>query len=194
MRECIAYYNDIRNRNAPRAQTSAGLSLSSVMQSNTTWKSVHHLPTHGYQLFLVSSPTYCGVSCKSVHTFYAMLLIDKNHNHPWKIENKSDILLTDTNSCIVAFHPIPPIYFYVSDPSIHPPSKYHYANCLNYGYKFKIHFQDDSSWCVTPCDTWSWHWLSSWTLLPKDSWPYRGRCRQCLQVGHVTTSKPNTYI
>ena len=120
------------------------------MQSNTTWKSVHHLPTHGYQLFLVSSPTYCGVSCKSVHTFYAMLLIDKNHNHPWKIENKSDILLTDTNSCIVTFHPIPPIYFYVSDPSIHPPSKYHYANCLNYGYKFKIHFQDDSSWCVTP--------------------------------------------
>ena len=164
------------------------------MQSNTTWKSVHHLPTHGYQLFLVSSPTYCGVSCKSVHTVYAMLLIDKNHNHPWKIENKSDILLTDTNSCIVTFHPIPPIYFYVSDPSIHPPSKYHYANCLNYGYKFKIHFQDDSSWCVTPCDTWSWHWLSSWTLLPKDSWTYRGRCRQCLQVGHVTTSKPNTYI
>ena len=163
------------------------------MQSNTTWKSVHHLPTHGYQLFLVSSPTYCGVSCKSVHTFYAMLLIDKNHNHPWKIENKYDILLTDTNSCIVTFHPIPPIYFYVSDPSIHPPSKYHYANCLNYGYKFKIHFQDDSSWCVTPCDTWSWHWLSSWTLLPKDSWTYRGRC-QCLQVGHVTTSKPNTYI
>ena len=97
------------------------------MQSNTTWKSVHHLPTHGYQLFLVSSPTYCGVSCKSVHTFYAMLLIDKNHNHPWKIENKSDILLTDTNSCIVTFHPIPPISFYVSDPSIHPPSKYHYA-------------------------------------------------------------------
>ena len=85
-RECIEYYNDIRNRNAPRAQTSAGLSLRSVMQSNTTWKSVHHLPNHGYQLFLVSSPTYCGVSCKSVHTFYAMLLIDKNHNHPWKIE------------------------------------------------------------------------------------------------------------
>ena len=165
------------------------------MQSNTTWKSVHHLPTHGYQLFLVSSPTYCGVSCtsKSVHTFYAILLINKNHNHPWKIE-KSYILLTDTNYCIVAFHPIPPIYFYVSDPSIHPPSKYHYASCLNYGYKFKIHFQDDSNRCVTPYDTWSWHWLSSWTLLPKDSWTYRGRCRQCLQVGHVTTSKPNTYI
>ena len=85
-RKRIEYYNDIRNWNAPRAQTSAGLSLRSVMQSNTTWKSVRHLPTHGYQLFLVSSPTYCGVSCKSVHTFYAMLLIDKNHNHPWKIE------------------------------------------------------------------------------------------------------------
>ena len=90
-RECIEYYNDIRNRDAPRAQTSAGLSLRSVMQSNTTWKSVHHLPTQGYQLFLVSSPTYCGVSCKSVHMFYVMLLIDKNHNHPWKIEKKSPI-------------------------------------------------------------------------------------------------------
>ena len=123
-RKCIEYHNYIRIRNAPRAQSSAGLSLKSVMQSNTTWKSVHHLPTHGYQLFLVSSPTFCGVSCtsKSVHTFYAILLIDKNHNHPWKIE-KSYILLTDTNYCIVAFHPIPPIYVYVSDPSIHPSTE-----------------------------------------------------------------------
>ena len=159
------------------------------MQSNTSWKSVLHLPTHGYQLFLVSSPTYCGVSCKSVHTFYAMLLIDKNHNHPWKIE-KSSIYRHKFLHCRFSSHPTNQFWRKWSlHPSIHPPSKYHYASCLNYGYMFKIHFQDDSSCCVTPCDTWSWHWLSSWTLLPKDSWTYRGRCRQCLQVGHVTKSK-----
>ena len=83
-RECIEYYNDIRNRNAPRAQTSAGLSLRRVMHSLRNVANRQE-----------SQPSLTN-------------------------KKKSYILLTDTNSCIVAFHPIPPIYFYVSDPSIHP--------------------------------------------------------------------------
>ena len=88
-RDYIEYYNIIRNRNAPGAQTSAAPNLRSVEQSNKAWNSIC--------LSTICPPMV--INCSKCHLrpilecfvnqfmrFYVMLPVDKNHHHPWIIE------------------------------------------------------------------------------------------------------------